>query len=349
MSNGDCGAADFLPSPARTASTLFAYAEQLAAEQVPRAAALLLGLRWSFGLPASGFGGLNEHSLPLSPTPILAALEQRGGLRLVPHPGDGEVSLYDHLASGRPAIVAADVFYFPFRPSFRRIHCSRTVLARRSTDDGLIEIRDAWRPSAGGIVPKEELQRARFSDVPLDLEREALFGGNPVGGLWYHLEVRPLNVENAAAWTLERLAWLYEEMAFPHADERGEYGEAALRKFCRRLESELSTAPESIPIRRGASLLLRTELTSRLYLRVFLRNAAHLLGDGELQGTVEIYRRKLGHLQAAMDVLTKTVRTRRPEYDEFIHNQLASVCENEGCLLRILSRYGSQAASNAGG
>jgi len=335
------------PSPVRTVTTLYGYAEQLGAEKVARAAPLLLGLRWSFGLPSSGLDELTEHSLPLNPVPLLAALEQRGQLRLEEHRGDSEVALYEHLASGKPAIVAVDVYYFPFRPSYRRIHSSRTVLAR-GFENGQVQIRDGWRPSAEGIVPQEELERARYSEVPLDLEREALFAGNPVGGLWYSLEASPPSVDDASAWTRERLGWLYDEMACPRADERGEYGEAALQELCRRL-GELDGAPESIPVRRSASLLLRPELTSRLYLCAFLRNAAHLLRDGELLEAVEIYRRKLGHFQAAMDALTKTVRTRRPEYDEFIRDQLARACDNERRLLRTLTRYGVPAGSKGAG
>jgi hypothetical protein len=329
---------DLPPSPARTTTTLFSYAERLAAEQAPRAAALRLGLRWSFGLPSSSLEATPEYGLPLNPEPILAALERRGGIRIVRHEGDGEVSLYDHLATDRPAIVAIDAYYLPFRPAYGRVYSSRTVLA--SGAGGAIRIQDLWGPPAEETVSRETLEAARFSCVPLDVDREPLFAGNPVGGVWFTVEAAPFRLEDGASWVRERLGWLYDEMVTPRRDERGEYGIQALRAFEGWLDERLAGPPdESLAARRGASLLLRPELTSRLYLGVFLRNAAHLLGDAALKTEVERYRVNLGHLQAAMDVLTKTVRARRPEYDDFILRHFARACDNEERLLAALAPY----------
>jgi hypothetical protein len=144
---------DLPPSPARTTTTLFSYAERLAAEQEPRAAALRLGLRWSFGLPATSLEAIPEYGLPLNPEPILAALERRGGIRIVRHAGDGEVSLYHHLATGRPAIVAVDAYFFPFRPAYGRVYSCRTVLVASGVG-GAIRIRDLWGPPAEGTVSR---------------------------------------------------------------------------------------------------------------------------------------------------------------------------------------------------
>jgi hypothetical protein len=329
---------DLPPSPARMTTTLYSYAERLAGEQAPRAAALLLGLRWSFGLPSTSLEAIPEYGLPLNPTPILAALARRGDLRIVRYKGDGEVSLHDHLATGRPAIVAVDAFFFPYRPAYAKVRSSRTVLARQA--DGGIHVQDLWGPPAEGTVPRELLDEARFSEVPLDVDREPLFAGNPVEGVWFTVEATPLHFDDGAAWARERLGWLYDEMATPCMDERGEYGIEALRKFAGWLEERLAGPPdESLAARRGGSLLLRPELTSRLYLGVFLRNAAHLLGDAPLKEEVERYRTDLGHLQAAMDVLTKTIRTRRPEYDGFIRHHLGRARENEERLLAALAPY----------
>ncbi len=333
---------DLPPAPARTATTLYSYAERLATEQAPRAATLLLGLRWSFGLPSLSLLKLCELSLPLNPTPILTALEQRGGLRIARHEGDAEVSLYDHLASGRPAIAGIDAYFFHFRPAYRKIRSVRSALLRPGPDADHISVLDGWRPSAEGLVPRAELELSRYSDAPLDVNREPLFAGNPVRGVWFSVEVDPPQVDDAAAWARERLGWLRDEMATPRSDTRGEYGIQALRKFQQWLEGKLAaplTNEETVEVRRGASLLLRPELSSRLYLGVFLRNAAHLTGDAELQAEVATYRTKLGHMQAAMDVLAKTIRVRRPEYDAFIRDQLARACANEERLLAALSRY----------
>lgn len=334
--------ADLPPSPARTTTTLYSYAEQLARQQAPKTATLLLGLRWSFGLPSSSLLELCEFSLPLNPTPILTALEQRGGLRIARHEGDAGTSLYDHLAGGRPAVAGVDVYYFHFRPAYLRIRSVRTAIVRPGPDADRFSILDGWRPSAEGLVARADLDLARYSDAPLDVNREALFAGNPVRGVWFSIEVDPLSVDNAAAWASERLGWLYDEMATARSDERGQYGIQALRAFRQWLEEKLSAPSsdeETVAVRRGGSLLLRPEVSSRLYLGVFLRNAAHLVGDAGLQGEVDAYRRRLGHMQAAMDTLTKTVRVRRPEYDAFILDQLARACDNEERLLEALARY----------
>jgi hypothetical protein len=334
------------PSPARTTTTPYSYAERLVAREAPRGVTLRLGLRWSFGLPSGeGLDRLTEYSLPLNPEPILDILARRGGIRMVRHAGDDPRSLHDHLAGDAPAIVAIDAFYLPFRPAYRRIHSARTVLVHSGPSPGTVQVWDGWRPSAEGVVPTDELDRARYSTVALDVNREALFAGNPVGGTWFSVEAGPFRLDEPAAWARDRLAWLYDEMATPRRDERGEYGIGALSHFCEWIEERMahsSRDADTVHARRVGSLLLRPELSSRLYLGVFLRNVAHFLGDSELQAEVDGYRERLGHLQAAMDVLTKTVRSRRPEYDRFVLDQLARARRNEEALLESLSRYAAQ-------
>jgi hypothetical protein len=331
---------EVLPGPARTTTTLYSYLELLAREQAPRSGSLLLGLRWSFGLPAAPLLTLNEYSLPLNPVPLETVLAERGGLRIARHDGDDAASLYDHLATGRPAIAAVDTWHLPFRPAFHRVHSSRTVLVRAARGGGFL-VRDGWLPAGEGTLAGEELDRARYSATPLDVEREPLFAGNPIAGAWFSVECAPPEVEDATAWMRQRLDWICDEMTRPHADPRGRYGMQVFGDFCRQLADSLDgalPAAESIAVRRGAVLLLRPELSSRLYLGTFLRNAAHRLGDPPLQPAIEAYRQGLGHWQAAMDVLTKTVRTRRPEYDAYIRAQLTRARDNEERLAAALAR-----------
>jgi hypothetical protein len=340
-------AADFIPSPARTTTTTYSYLEKLAGEQAPRAATLLLGLRWCFGVPAQAPTTLAEYSLPLNPVPLENVLAQRGGVRIRRHEGDRELSLYDHLAQGKPAIVAADAYHFPFRPAFRRIHSSRSVLVEAR--HGRLLIRDGWIPPSEGTLEREELDAARYSQVPLDPVVETIFAGSPIGGAWLSVEVEPRAVADARGWMRERLAWIHDEMVTERADERGRYGLGALRGWVRSLDEELAGSPagETMAARRGAGLLLRPELSSRLYLGVFLRNAAQLLGDAALQAAVVDYRRALGHWQAGMDVLIKTLRVQRPEYDAFIRDQLARACDNEARLAEALAAYAGHAGPAA--
>jgi hypothetical protein len=334
--------ADFIPSPPRTTITTYSYLEQLAAEQAPRAATLLLGLRWCFGLPARPLTTLAEYDLPLNPVPIEDVLARRGGLRIRRHLGDRGESLYDHLARGGAAIVAVDAYYLPFRPAFRRIHSSRSVLLRAPA--GRLSIQDGWGPPSTGTVTRQELDAARYSQVPQDANLEPIFAGNPIGGIWWSVEVETRAVADARAWMRERLAWIHDEMVTARVGERGSYGLDALRGWVRGLGAELAGAPvrESLAARRGASLLLRPELGSRLYLGVFLRNAAHRLGDPALERAVTDYRRRLGHWQAAMDVLTRTLRVHLPEYDDFFRSELARACDNEERLAEALGAYAGE-------
>ncbi len=329
------------PSPARTTNTMYSYTEKLVAETAPRSAALLLGLRWSFGLPHSGLDELPEYSLPCNPTPIRQALADRAGVAIVRHDGDAASSLYEHLAAGRPSLVASDVFYFHFRPAYQRLHHARLVLVRRGDTDGEVHMEDGWGPAAEGRVRRADLERARHSPVPLDVELEPLFAGRPLQGEWFEIEVDPPAIDVPSAWAHALLVTLHDEMVQPRDDERGAYGISAFRRFQQWLAEKLDerSEGESLAARRAGSLLLRPELSSRLYFSVFLRGAAHLLEAPQLMEEAAAYRRNLGHLQAAMDVLTKSIRVRRPVYDDFVRHHLNRAIESEERLIDVLSSF----------
>lgn len=330
------------PSPARLTTTIYSYAEQLLASTVP-GCVWLLGLRWSFGRPRSGLDALTEYSLPLNPTEILDALEVRGGIRIERHVGDSKRSLHEHLASGQPAIVAIDAYYLPFRPAYHRIHSSRTVLVRKGGAAGETLIHDGWAPASEGVLCARDLDRARFSMVPMDPEREPLFAGKPVLGEWFNLDVTRLPLKTDAGWVVSMIDTLKREMMQSAMDDRGTYGLSALRDFLRWLDLALndrSDSNSSLFRRRAASLVLRVELSSRLYFCAFLRAAAHWLRDPFLYYQAEDYRRSLGHFQAGLDVLIKTLRRRRLEYDEFIRSHLLRAYELEENMGNALSSYG---------
>ncbi len=333
------------PSPARTTNTMYSYVERLAAEQAPRSAAMLLGLRWSFGLPRSGLDtleecDLREYSLPLNPTPIRDVLAERGGIAIVRHGGETPESLDEHLAAGKPALVPSDVFYFHFRPAYQRLHHARLVLVRRGETSAQVHVEDGWWPAAEGVVDRADLEQARYSTVPQDIALEPLFAGAPLSGEWFEVEVNPPAVETPKDWVRSLVETLSDEMARPRDDERGVYGIGAFRRFQQWLEEKLGEDAgkrRSLAARRAGSLLLRPELSSRLYFGAFLRTAAHWLRAPQLSAEATAYRQSLGHFQAAMDVLTKTVRTHRPEYDDFVRHHLGRAIEAEERLLGVLS------------
>jgi hypothetical protein len=113
--------------------------------------------------------------------------------------------------------------------------------------------------------------------------------------------------------------------AAPHRE--GIEAFAAFVDRFREISREGVAAPH---LRRCASLLLRTELSSRLYLTAFLRAAAHWLDEPILAYETDRYCKRLGHLQSATDTLAKTVVRPRPEYDAHIlrHLELALAAES---------------------
>src|SRR4051812_28297708 len=145
----------------------------LVEDHAPRSAALLLGCRWSFALPAPALRAeLTEYSLPSGPDRYPAAVARRTGLRILEHAGDEPAELGQHLAAGGAAVVAVDCFHLSHRPAFGRVHSTRTLLVRPGRTAGEVLVDDAWDPAYRGPVPWAELQRARFSDAPLNPVRE---------------------------------------------------------------------------------------------------------------------------------------------------------------------------------
>jgi hypothetical protein len=325
----------------RTVSSIFDNLERLVVELAPRSAQALLGVRWSFGLPGVRRDHLAEYSLPLSPTPFPELLETRSGLRIVIHHGDETPSLDDHLAAGRPAIVAVDSFYLPYRPAYGRVHSSRTIIVRPRRHNEEVHVEDMWAPCYEGPLPRAELERARRSSVPRDTKLEPIFSGKEIDGEWFSVELTPTPIADAAAWASGILRMLYEEATHPVVDDRGEFGIAALQTFCERLKPVLVAEPgeEGLARRQEASLLLRAELSSRVYLCAFLRAASGWIGDTFLRAEAGAYYDSLFHMEAARDALTKSLTHFRPEYSPYILALLKRMVESEDRLAAVLSIY----------
>jgi hypothetical protein len=161
-------------------------------------------------------------------------------------------------------------------------------------------------------VPWAELQRARFSDAPLDPVREPVFAGCPVGGAWLSVEYASTPVLDPAAWGRRVLAQLCAEATSGGSDARGEYGIDALltlERECRQAGED--SAAGRFTWARQASLLLRAELSSRFFLRVLVRTVALWTADLALRRAAEDYDEALYALEKARDLLVKSLR--RPE------------------------------------
>jgi hypothetical protein len=296
-----------------TISTVFRNLHALVADSAPRSAAFLLGCRWSFALPQPAVREeLTEYTLPSGPDHYPAAIARRTGLRIVEHANDEPVELGDHLAAGTAAVVAVDCFHLRHRPAFGRVHSARTLLVRPGRHAGEAQVDDAWDPTYLGPVPWPELQRARHSDVPLDPVREPVFAGRPVGGEWISVCYAPTLVRDPAGWGAELLRELCDEATSSSTDDRGQYGIEAILTLARECEHLRDGAPEDrFSWARQASLLLRAELSSRVFLQALLQAVAYWTSDLTLRTAAGDYSRGLHALEAARDLLVKSLH--RPD------------------------------------
>ncbi len=325
---------------ARSVSSLFVNLEKLACERMPRSGQAALGARWSFALPrAPLLEELSEYSLPLNRVPFTEALAARTGLRIVEHGVERADALYEHLSAGSAAAVAVDSFLLPYRPAYGRVHSHRTILVRRGAHDGEVLIEDEWPPRYCGALPVRELERARHSAVPLERRLEPVFAGRPVSGEWFSVEFEPLAVSDVGEWGASLLRSLLEEATAEAADERGVYGIAAARRFRREVSEALAAGGEERFVRaRAYSLLLRAELSSRVFFCALLRAAAGWVGEPELRREADTFYAGLRHIEAARDVLIKCLAFYREEYAEYVNERLSRWEREERRLAGRLSR-----------
>ena len=101
---------------------------------------------------------------------------------------------------------------------------------------------------------------------------------------------------------------LYREASSVTVDAGGEYGIAVMQKFCDNLSQALREGPsESDSYTREASLLLRAELSVRVYFCALLQVAARWIGDKQLCEEAYTYYNSLEHMEAARNILIKNV------------------------------------------
>lgn len=304
----------------------------------------LLGLRWTFGVPVAAVP-LHEYSLPWTcPNGLLDSLRAAGGLGISRFTEqEGSDSLRRYLQDGGTAIVALDAFYLPFRPAFETVHSARTVVVHRSGGAGAggrVHVRDGWRPASSGVVEFSTLDRARFSRVPLDRRREPLFAGARIRGEWFSIDQLPSAGRlSDSDWIAERLSSVVQQARATTTSSMGSCGSAAQTRFWQGLEAVLGSSRPMLDERRRAILILRPELTSRLYLCSFLLRAGHVLDDPALEASVRRYRQELGYLQSAIDVLTKTLRVRRAQYDDLVLRHVERFQASEERIVDDLSWF----------
>ena len=277
---------------------------------------LALGMRWSLGFPRNDGAEPEEFSLPFHWQPFNQVVAERSGVRIITHQGEEEPNLYAHLAEGAGAVVAVDSFYLPYRPAFGRVHSSRTVLIRPGLDGALL-IEDYWPPIHFGPISRHHLERARWSEVPRDARREPVFAGLPCHGRWWSVETN--EIPDLDEYLRSLLANLAEEVFISRDDVAGFYGHAAWE--CLRDALGFEDRAGRVESRRRAALILRTEVSNRVFLARLFSEAAGRLGEPLLRAEADIWARNLTSMVAARDLLIKSLRQWRSDYQAiWIHH-----------------------------
>jgi hypothetical protein len=267
----------------------------------------LLGARWSFFLPSpESLASLTEYSLPGGVLSFSERIASRTGVKIVQQDGARSSSLYSFLATGQTAIAVVDSFHLPYRPAFGRVHSHRTILVRQGLDPTGVLVEDEWPPAYHGPVPVRCLEAARYSEVPLDPVREPVFAGGKIRGEWFHLEMDGRRPDNPGLWLGEVLISMYEEAVSSARNHDGLYGLCAMSEFLNGLTVAF-TASRALQIERlrAASLLLRSELSSRVFMCAFLKTAGKYIEDGPLLVEIDKYYAALAYVQKARDLLIK--------------------------------------------
>jgi hypothetical protein len=306
----------------RTVSSLFDNLAYLVGRRAPRAAQSMMGARWSFGWPIpTASEDLCEYSFP---TGYVAAVARRSGLHIIQHTGTEVID--DRLAAGEELAVAVDTFHLAHRPAYGKVHAGRTVLVRAGRDTREVWLEDRWQPSYRGPLERAMLERARRSRVPHDRIREPIFSGRAIDGEWYSVSIEAMPLADVRGWSESVLRELLGE---------GHVGIAALRRF----RHDLHDSPVDPDQARIASLVLRAELSTRVFLCAWLRATAGWLGAPLLREAAEHYYEALGAMQLARDLLAKITSHPRTAYRVVVLDRLTDSIAGEEQLALALEHH----------
>ena len=321
----------------RVVNSLFGNLERLVEMHAPRSARLLLGARWSFAVPHRSTD-LYEYSLPLNPIDFRNALAIRTGIVIDHHRDDDSRNLYDCLEQRQVLIVAVDSFFLPYRPAFQRVHSNRTIIIKGSGSPSSVWVEDSWPPSYRGMLSVADLERARHSSVPRVARLEPIFSGHAIRGEWFRVEVRPTPIADPRDWAVDILSALLAEAQIETVNADASFGHRAIEQLADTFAHDRSWIGDARELRcYEAALVLRTEVSARVYLCTLLQACAGWIHSATLREAVVRYSASLSHLEMARDVLIKAMAFEdRPVYRACIVDGLTSFLREEEQILGIL-------------
>jgi hypothetical protein len=108
-------------------------------------------------------------------------------------PADGEQGwqqVKECLLGGRPAIVAVDNYYLPFRPAYQDVHTNHVVVVYGFDEQAdSVFVMDPSPPAFQGSIRLQALQAARSSQNPALHERDLFFTNQPIANRWLDVAV----------------------------------------------------------------------------------------------------------------------------------------------------------------
>ncbi|MGY4568062.1 MULTISPECIES: cysteine peptidase family C39 domain-containing protein [Bradyrhizobium] len=307
---------------------------------VDRPSAPCLGCVWGFAEfdPSSTAA---EFDLPCGWRFYAQKLLNFAGIQL-DYAEDGRDNAYDRVELGQSIIAAVDSYYLPYRPAWQRVHSARTLIVDRlAIDTGMADIIDVWMPEYAGPIELSDLDHARNSHVPENIEREPLYAGIPLRERWWTvaLVVDPL-IRNHSG-VMSRLSGLVSDAMSANTLGR-------MAKF-RHGAVEALSRPLAISggARRAAALQLRAEIGLRAYLYAFFNFASAALDDQLFAAEVCLWSRQLDELSGVRDLLIKSVAFDRPEYAQLADRALRSAEGRERRLTQFVDERCPQQAPDS--
>jgi hypothetical protein len=157
-----------------------------------------------------------------------------------PDPETAWLNVKEAIIQKKPAIVAVDNFFLPFRPAYQDLHAGHLIVVYGFDDvKDEVYVADAPPPTYLGPMRIKQLQAARNSLNPLD-EREVFFSSSPVANRWIEVEVTGEFPALTREWVSEVVS---ENLKRFHAssDEPVLSGLAGLSRYLTTLSESIAT------------------------------------------------------------------------------------------------------------